>query len=197
MTDDVGNLVYLMILIVLVGSSLIAHRLPLGQMLKMAIAWLCIFAAIFIIFTYRVEFKSIFNRVRGELFAGTAVSQSGSVRVIKSPDGHFWIDAKVNGQTVRFMVDSGATTTSMAMESARISGVDMNNVDFPVIVSTANGAAEMQRGRIALLMIGSIERRDFPVLVSESLGDVNLLGMNFLSSLRGWRIEGDVLILTP
>jgi aspartyl protease family protein len=40
-------------------------------------------------------------------------------------------------------------------------------------------------------------RRDFGVLVSDQLGDINLLGMNFLSSLRGWRIEGDVMILEP
>ena len=40
-------------------------------------------------------------------------------------------------------------------------------------------------------------REDFPVLVSESFGDVNLLGMDFLSSLKGWRVEGETMVLNP
>jgi aspartyl protease family protein len=29
------------------------------------------------------------------------------------------------------------------------------------------------------------------------LGDTNLLGMNFLSSLESWRVEGRTLVLEP
>jgi aspartyl protease family protein len=46
------------------------------------------------------------------------------------------------------------------------------------------------------LQIGSIERTDFPVDVSEQEGS-NLLGMNFLRSLQGWRVEGNYLVLQP
>ena len=55
----------------------------------------------------------------------------------------------------------------------------------------------MQRARLERLNVGPIKRQDFPVLVSDTLGDTNLLGMNLLNTLKGWRVEGDTLVLNP
>jgi aspartyl protease family protein len=54
----------------------------------------------------------------------------------------------------------------------------------------------MRRARLDRLAVGTIEREGFPVLVAPQNG-LNVLGMNFLSSLRSWRAEGRVLILQP
>lgn len=197
MSEDFGSLVYLALLLMLVGSSLLARRLPFGQMVRMLVAWIAIFGAVFVLFTFRSDFGRLWDRVRAEVSPGAMIAQDGTVRIRKAADGHFWVDADVNGKAVRFMVDSGATTTSLSAVAARSAGVEDSIAGFPVIVSTANGLAEMQRARLRVLRIGGIERRAFPVLVSEALGDTNLLGMNFLSSLTGWRIEGDILILNP
>jgi len=197
MSDQTGSLIYAILLLVLVGSSLFAHRLSLRQTLRMIITWLLIFATAFILFTFRTEFKAIWTRLKGEVSPGGSVSADGTLRVAKAPDGHFWVDAQVNGKALRFMIDSGATTTSLSDADAANVGVDVDAGGFPVIVETANGTAAMKRGRIAQLRIGNIERREFPVLVSDTLGDTNLLGMNFLSSLKAWRIEGDTLVLNP
>lgn len=197
MSDQTGSLIYAILLLVLVGSSLFAHRLPLRQTLKMAITWLLIFATAFVLFTFRNEFKSIWARLHNEISPGGSVATDGSLRVAKAPDGHFWVDAQVNGKALRFMIDSGATTTSLSEADATSAGIDVDARGFPVVVETANGTAAMKRGRIAQLRIGNIAREDFPVLVSDTLGDTNLLGMNFLSSLAAWRIEGETLILNP
>jgi aspartyl protease family protein len=66
-----------------------------------------------------------------------------------------------------------------------------------VIVDTANGSVEAKRGRIESLRVGPIQRSDFPVLVSDSFGDTNVVGMNFLSTLQSWRVDGNILILNP
>lgn len=67
-----------------------------------------------------------------------------------------------------------------------------------MIVETANGIAEARRARIRALEIGPIRQSDAPILIgTPNMGDVNLLGMSFLSRLQSWRVEGSVLILEP
>ena len=95
------------------------------------------------------------------------------------------------------MVDSGATVTGVSTGMARSLGAAIDDSGFPVLVETANGNVEAKRGRIALLSVGPIERHDFPILVSDAFGDTNVMGMNFLSTLKSWRVEGDELILNP
>jgi aspartyl protease family protein len=65
-----------------------------------------------------------------------------------------------------------------------------------IAVSTANGIAPVRLASLDRLEVGPILRNDFPINVSDR-DDVNVLGMNFLSSLRGWRVEGHDLVLRP
>lgn len=197
MTNDTGSLIYAVLLLVLVASSVFARRLPIGQTLKMALTWLLIFAGIFVLLAFRSDLKFIWERIAIELGLHDGVQPDGTLRVPRDDAGHFSITATVNGHDVRFMIDSGATTTSMSIAAAKDASVDVSEAGFPVIVETANGTAEMRRARLDQLAIGPIRRRDFPVLVSDTLGDTNLLGMNFLDTLKGWRVEGDILVLNP
>lgn len=197
MSDQTGSLIYAVLLLVLVASSLFARRLPIGDTLKMALTWALIFGAIFVVFTFRSDLKIVWDRVAVELGLRDGVQADGTLRVPRDDGGHFSVTATVNGQDVRFMIDSGATTTSMSGAAARSAGVDVSEDGFPVVVETANGTAEMRRARIGRLSVGPIKRQDFPVLVSDTLGDTNLLGMNFLDTLKSWRVEGDTLVLNP
>jgi aspartyl protease family protein len=194
--DQAGNLIYGLVCLMLVASSLAARRLPLGQTLKMALAWVAIFAAVFAVFSFRYELLAVWNRMKAEAM-GSSTAADGTLRLRAGDGGHYFVDAEVNGRAVRFMVDSGATTTSMWTATARAAGVTIDETGFPVVVETANGMAQMQRGRIARLRVGPIERADFPVLVSDTLGDDNLIGMNFLETLKGWRVEGNEMVLNP
>jgi aspartyl protease family protein len=81
-------------------------------------------------------------------------------------------------------------------ETARQAGLKPSGL-APVIVETANGMARAWRSRAATLRIGEIDRSDFPVHIAEERGDMDLLGMNFLSTLSAWRVEGEWLILQP
>ena len=197
MTDQTGSLIYAVLLLVLVGSSLLARRLPLGETLKMVLTWALIFAALFVLFTFRSDLKIVWDRVAVEIGLENATQKDGTLRVPRDANGHFSVTARVNGRDIRFMIDSGATTTSMSLADAHAAAVDVSEAGFPVIVETANGTAEMRRARVNRLSIGSIRRDDVAILVSDTLGDTNLLGMNFLNTLTGWRVEGDTLVLNP
>ena len=95
------------------------------------------------------------------------------------------------------MIDSGASTTTMSLVDAQTAGVAIDTSGFGVAVETANGKAIMQRARIGRLTVGSIERADHAILVSPDVDELNLLGMNFLSSLKSWKVEGGEMVLTP
>jgi aspartyl protease family protein len=193
MEDRSPQVIYYVIAAVFVASSLIGMRQPIGKTLKMVLAWVAIFGIGFILFSFRGEFSSIGQRLKAEAL-GTEIVQGEEVRIPMADDGHFWVSAKLNGHDVRFMVDSGASTTTISRDVAVASGVPIGNEH--VIVQTANGRARATKGYASRLQIAHIERIDFPIDINEN-DDTNLLGMNFLSSLQSWRVEGTYLVLQP
>ena len=195
--DQAVHVLYLLGVLVLVASSLFVRQIPIGQGLKMMIAWVLIFAAAFIIFTLRDDFRALWDRVVLETRGGVVQEQrGGELRVRQAADGHFWVDAELNGEKVRFLVDSGATTTSISSRVAERAGIEPSR-GLPALVRTANGVVSVQRGRADSLRVGTIERQDLQVHISEAFGDMNVIGMNFLSTLSGWGVEGRTLILRP
>ena len=95
------------------------------------------------------------------------------------------------------LIDSGATTTALSVATAQAAGIDTASSPFPAVLNTANGTVMAQTGTAAKITIGSIEARDVGVVVSRAFGDGDVLGMNFLSQLASWRVEGQTLVLTP
>lgn len=191
MSEDGPYLVYTIVAAVFVASSLIGMRLPIGQALKMALAWVAIFAVGFVLFSFRSEFSSIGQRLRAEA-TGTPIAEGAVVRIPVGEDGHFWAWAKLNGTDVRFMVDSGASVTTVSRATAQAAGMPIGTEK--IMVGTANGRAWMLKGRADSLAIGSIRREGFAVDINER-DDTNLLGMNFLASLQAWGVEGNYLVL--
>ena len=99
-----------------------ARREPAAKMLTMALAWIGIFAAGFVLFTFRDNFGWVAQRLKAEA-VGTPVQQGSETRIPMAIDGHFWVNAKVNGKDVKFLVDSGATMTTIDIETAVAAGV--------------------------------------------------------------------------
>lgn len=195
--NQAANFLYLLLLIVLVGSAFLARRIPMAQGLKMFAAWGLIFLAVFVAFTLRHDFMELGDRVLSELRGTAAVSDDGeTLRIRLAEDGHFWVTAELNGEQVQFLVDSGATMTSISAATARRAGIEPSS-RFPAIVQTANGTVTVQRGRVERVQVGSIRRENLGVHIFNGPDDVNVLGMNFLSSLSSWGVEGRWLVLKP
>ncbi len=193
MSDNAPYIVFYVLAAGFVATALIGRRIPLGTAAKMTLAWIGIFGLAFILFAFRSELSDLGQRLRAEA-TGTAIVQGENVRIPIREDGHFWVEAQLNGRDVWFMVDSGASVTTVSRSVARAAGMRIGSQKS--IVNTANGRILVTQGRADRLQVGSIERTDFPVDISDQ-DDVNLLGMNFLSSLSGWRVEGNYLVLAP
>ena len=189
---EAPRVLYLLLCIVLVASSLVGMRLPLAKVAKMVLAWVAIFGVFFMIFAFRGEFTALGQRLRAEA-TGAPMDKGGEIRVPMADDGHFWVSGQVNDAPVRFLVDSGASTTTISQESAQAAAIKPRDSGY---ISTANGTVQVGRGYADRLQIGSIERLEFPLLINPH-DDTSVLGMNFLSSLNGWRVEGNYLVLRP
>ena len=195
MTNDLmlGG-VYILMAIMLVLGSLMSRREPLAKIMTMAIAWIAIFAAGFVLFTFRDDFGWVAQRLKAEA-VGTPVVEGHETRIPMAIDGHFWVEGEINGEKVKFLVDSGATMTTIDRETAAKAAVTVSPTRDQ-LVRTGNGIIRVAGGRADELRIGAITRRDVGLQVVDN-DNLNVLGMNFLSSLSRWGVEGRWLVLVP
>src|SRR3954465_5231533 len=193
MTNDrmLGGL-YLLLAIMLVLGGLIPRRERGAKMFTMVLAWVAIFAAGFILFTFRDNFGWVAQRLKAEA-VGSPVQQGQETRIPMAIDGHFWVNAKLNGRDVKFLVDSGATTTTIDRGTARGAGIEISS-RRDQYVRTGNGVIRVASGRADELTVGGIARHDIALEIADN-DDLNVLGMNYLSSLHRWGVEGRWLVL--
>ena len=197
MSDTTGNVIFYVLLLVLPLSALFARRLPLGRVAIMALAWIGIFATGLVVVGIVNQNQWLISGTR-TLFYGPDQSVVGSeVRIPMADDGHFWAHATINGVERVMLVDSGATVTALSTTTAANARIDLDGMAQPAVVSTANGNVTGRSATIASLKVGGITATDLPTIVAPEFGNQDVLGMNFLSRLKSWRVEGKTLILTP
>lgn len=196
MNGDTGfSAAMLALMLIFPLSALLARRLPIGPTLKMAAAWVAIFVVALLAVTTA--------RRNGVRLADVPVALglvdqqvSGSIVIIqRADDGHFWTNVTINGHPQRMLIDSGATVTAISADTARAAGIEVND-PFGTIIETANGTVTAKRASARSFDVGPIHASDLAVSIAPSLND-GLIGMNFLSSLKSWRVEGDRMILEP
>jgi len=195
MTNDLmlGG-VYLLMAVMLLAGSLMARREPAAKLVTMALAWVAIFAGGFVLFTFRDNLGWVAQRLKAEA-VGTPVQQGQETRIPMAIDGHFWVEARLNGQNVKFLVDSGATTTTIDRDTAKAAGIEISS-KRDQYVRTGNGIIRVASGRAGVLTVGSITRSNVAVEIADN-DDLNVLGMNYLSSLSRWSVEGRWLVMVP
>src|SRR4051812_30490803 len=186
--------VYILMAVMLMLGTLMARREPWAKLATTALAWTSIFAAGFVLLTFRDNFGWVAQRLRAEA-VGTPVVQGRETRIPMAIDGHFWVQGRVNGVPTKFLVDSGATMTTIDRATAIRAGVRVAP-RRDQLVRTGNGIIRVSGGRARELEIGGIQRRDIGVQVADN-DNLNVLGMNFLSSLSRWGVEGRWLVLAP
>lgn len=187
-TDRVMDFVYYGLILLLPLSALAARRIPLRQAAKMALIWVSIFAAGYLIVAQRDRFFDL---------VGSHDATDGSAHIPMAADGHFWANVRINGIERRMLIDSGATTTALSTATAKAAGLDLEESPFPRMIDTANGSVLASHTTIPTLTIGSITMTDVGAMSSPAFGDQDVIGMNVLDRLKAWRVEQGVLVLNP
>ncbi|WP_223262557.1 TIGR02281 family clan AA aspartic protease [Sphingobium sp. SCG-1] len=164
----------------------------------MIVAWIGIFTVILTIASYHDDIAAIATRVSASVTGRSRQTvEGGRLRIPISSDGHYWVEGTINDVPTRFLIDSGATITALSVRTAQAASIDIDTQRMPLVLNTANGPAEAQRGVARRIRVGSISIHDLPVVVSPGFGDVSVLGMNILSRLKSWRVEDGEMILEP
>jgi len=106
---------------------------------------------------------------------------SGGSRIVLNADsrGHFMTPGAINGRTVSFMLDTGATTVAMSAADATRIGLDYQK-GVPVQMNTANGIAQGYRLRLSSVRVGDVEVYDVEAIVSQQPMPYVLLGNSFI-----------------
>ncbi len=127
--------------------------------------------------------------------AVSAVS-GGKARIEADAKGHFTTQFKLNGRRIDAMIDTGATVVALNRSTARKIGVSLTAEDFTHTVSTANGEVKAAPAMIDVLEVGRIRLEGVQALVLDDKAlQTSLVGMNVLSRLARYKVEGNVLLL--
>ncbi|WP_375397567.1 TIGR02281 family clan AA aspartic protease [uncultured Sphingomonas sp.] len=189
---------FYLIIAAIVALLIVARRVRLvGTIVSLGTMALAV-AALLAIVGQRGGYDPLLGRVTRALDLTQDQKVVGKeMTVPMATDGHFWVRVTIGGVKRRMLVDSGATVTALSARTAAAMGVEARDGPFPMLIQTANGTIRAETGTIPELRIGNIVARDLPVVVSPAFGEMDVIGMNFLSRLKSWRVEGRTLILTP
>ncbi|HYD36958.1 MAG TPA: TIGR02281 family clan AA aspartic protease [Allosphingosinicella sp.] len=175
----------------------ILFRLPVVGRLFRFVFTLGLAALALFLLVQQAPYQPELARMAGGLGLDSQEVTGGEVRIRMARDGHFWAEVRINGIERRMLIDSGATVTALSEATAAAAGVEASKAPVPVVLRTANGMAPARAASVEELRLGNILARDLKVVVSPAFGDMEVIGMNFLSKLASWRVEGRTLILVP
>ncbi len=113
----------------------------------------------------------------------------------RESDGHFYAYVEVNGQTVRFLIDTGASTVALTKDDAQRVGIPFSPSEFRVVGRGASGPAMGQLVTIGRVAIDGKQAYDVQGVVLDDGLDISLLGQSFLSKIPNVTIQGDRMTL--
>ena len=182
------------------GAALVLillFKIPyVGRVLRGLLSFALLAFAIFLILQ-QAPFDPNLSRLTSAIGLDRQQVVGSEVRIPMGRDGHFWVDAEINGIKRKMLVDSGATVTALSQGTARAAEVEADATLVPLLMQTANGTVHAEAGTVDALAVGAIEARRLKVVISPALRNTDVLGMNFLSQLAAWRVEGRTLFLVP
>ena len=131
----------------------------------------------------------------GQVNVGGTDSPGGGTIIVLSADsgGHFWTNGTINGKSVRFVVDTGATNVSMSQSQAERLGIDYRSGQRGVS-NTANGQVQTYRVPLTSVRVGEVETYNVAATIVPMPMDYVLLGNSFLTRFQMKR-ENDTLTL--
>ena len=191
MQNDPASLVYLVILGSAIGLWFFAqNRQSLGKLAQQAAAWGLIFIG-------AIAVVGLWGDIRQTVAPSqNVVADSGQIEVPRAPDGHYYLTAEINGEPVRFVVDTGATQIVLTKEDARRTGLDVDGLVYLGRANTANGEVRTAPVRLDRVTIGPIEDSNVRAVVNDGVMEGSLLGMEYLQRFSSVEIGGGKLVLT-
>ena len=186
-----------LILAFVVGSLLLRGRLPIGHALRYGLIWISLGGVLVLSYGFRHEVSMITDRFVAALLPYKGQVIDGAVAISAGRHGHFVLEANVDGQDIRFLIDTGASDVVLSPADALRLGFDPGKLRFTRTYRTANGTVKGAPVRLARVAIGPIVIKEVRASVNGAAMERSLLGMSFLGRLSGYEVSGGRLVLKP
>lgn len=180
-TDQTMQLVYLILLgTALGGIFLVSNRQSLGKTAQQAVTWGLIFVGV-------IGAYGMWEDLGRQVSGAARVTAENRIEIPQSFDGHYRLALEVNGTSLPFIVDTGASQVVLNRADAARVGIDVEALRFDGVAFTANGQVATASVRLDSLAFGPFRDEAVPAVVSAGEMDGSLLGMSYLQ--RYDRIE--------
>lgn len=187
--DSIANLIYLLLLLLFVGGWVARGRFEgRSTAFRHAGSWIVIFAVV-------VLAAALWGDIRRDVPQQAYIAEDDAIAVPRAPDGHYYLTAEVEGQDIRFLVDTGATDVVLTRRDAERVGIDTANLLFSGRAGTANGMVRTAPVWLESFRVGPMSDRDVRAHVNEGDMGTSLLGMTYLRRYDRIEISGNRLIL--
>jgi len=132
-----------------------------------------------------------------ELNPSNGMASENAITFRADNNGHYRVNAEINGEKVDFMIDTGATSVVLTMNDAEKIGFNLDDLTFVAPASTANWVVYNAPIRLNALSVGPIRVESVEGFVNQGELDISLLGMSFLNRLSGYEVKNGLLTLYP
>lgn len=132
-------------------------------------------------------------RVGQHAIGAPGADGSGKIVMTADTQGHFYTTGNINGTSVRFIVDTGASMISLGAADARRIGLDFNRGQ-KAVSQTANGQAVVSKIQLDTVRVGDITLHNVDALIHQNDMPMALLGMSFLNRMEMQR-DGSTMTL--
>lgn len=176
--DTTARLIYLGLLAAAIGGwAIVEMRGRLSQSLRALVVWGLIGVGL-------VAGYGLWADVQRGLIGGQSLSETGVLTLPRASDGHFYAELTVEGQPMRFLIDTGASGLVLTKQDAGKLGLDPDTLRFDGQANTANGTVRTARITLRQITLGPHSDRDVVAQVNDGDMDVSLLGQSYLSRYR-------------
>jgi len=185
------SLLYLVVLFLVLSSWLFItfFREP-NKTSQSLFSWLLIFFGV-------AAAYGLWSKYEAKSLLGSSIIQldDNSFQLAKSEDGHYYADILINDKIINFLIDTGASTTTLTTSDANKIGIPISNLKYSNRVQTANGIAMF--ANYNMKSIQWLNRELGPIILHVSNNGLNqsLLGMDIIKKFDRFSILGDKMFI--
>ncbi|MCK6390925.1 MAG: TIGR02281 family clan AA aspartic protease [Azonexus sp.] len=130
----------------------------------------------------------------GQHAVGTGNAADSEQIILKADGaGHFVTNGTINGGSIRFLVDTGASMISLGASDARRLGLDFNKGQKG-FAQTANGQTMVSKVQLDSVRVAGVTLHQVDAVIHQTELPVALLGMSFLNRMEMQR-NGNTMTL--